>query len=212
MITIANLDYVGLNISLSFPQKSPQIELDKRTFDSIPENVGRTTRDMSARNNILCQNHATFWEDTEETYEQTRFVIHRKLLRRRHVRKEQKRLRMKQRAPKLEAEMDGIGERRHRRIHNGAVPKEKKIVNGGQDVLTHLKLGQICEQSLTTTDNGFCTTSNEVNCINNLNSAPAFTDTGYQHCRKHDDRCSLSNLTVTSNVSPVQPNKRRKFA
>jgi len=92
-MALTKFDNVVVNSTVFTPQQSSRIGFDKRRYESIRnETIQQTSSYADSNGNVLDRNHAFWGEDIEESYEEMRFVLHRKLLRRRHVRKEQKRL------------------------------------------------------------------------------------------------------------------------
>lgn len=229
MMALAKFDnHVVNSTSTVFnPQQSSRTGFDKRTYESIPnETIQQTSSYANSNNNILDRNHAFWGEDIEESCkflkiliivlvshkltlfysdEEMRFVLHRKLLRRRHVRKEQKRL-MRQKTNKLERTSG-----RRQTINTSECRTDTAAANVGGNRSTNLKLGQICQQSSTSCYNGFHCVTEQKTGFNNLSSAPVSIGKGILTDAKRCDD-SLLDLKGTSTFATIQSNKRRRFS
>mmetsp|Transcript_18159 Transcript_18159/g.27472 ORF Transcript_18159/g.27472 Transcript_18159/m.27472 type:complete len:207 (-) Transcript_18159:265-885(-) len=206
MMALTKFDNVVVNSTVFTPQQSSRIGFDKRRYESIRnETIQQTSSYADSNGNVLDRNHAFWGEDIEESYEEMRFVLHRKLLRRRHVRKEQKRL-MRQKTNKV-----GRTSGRSQAINTSEYRTDIAAVKAGGNRSTDLKLGQICQQSSTSCYNGFHSVSEQKTGFNNLSPTPVSIGKGHHSDAKRCDD-SLLDLTGTSTFPTIQSNKRRRFS
>mmetsp|Transcript_41429 Transcript_41429/g.47088 ORF Transcript_41429/g.47088 Transcript_41429/m.47088 type:complete len:214 (+) Transcript_41429:110-751(+) len=111
----------------------------------IDEVVAGTEEIIDVQYNLLSQQaHENLLEDLKERYE-ARFIVHRKLLRRRHVRKEQKRLHQAQRVATQKS-------RGTRKILKAIIDEGNKsdvlTINGAENLVVNNILVETCGEKL----------------------------------------------------------------